>query len=122
MITVIETISIFELINNYCALNGTCILFFENPLWSSFDDEKKNQILEFYSDYIPDDIIETIKQARDCAIEYKIEDVAIMNASEWFPPKSFCPSPEYFFKCLVFNQNSDIVFENLDPVLTEPEE
>ena len=122
MITVIETISVFELISNYCVLNNKCILFFDNSLWNSFDEKKKDEILEFYSEYAPDDIIQTIKQGRDCAIEYTNEDVAILNASEWFPPKKYCPAPEYFFRCLVFNEKADIVFENLDPVLTEPEE
>lgn len=122
MITVIEGLSIYELISNYCILNNKVLLYFDNSLWSSFDGDKKNQILEFYSDYAPEDIIEELKQGRNCVIEYTSEDVAIMNASEWFPPKKYCPSPEYFFRCLVFNVNSDIVFENVDPPLTEPEE
>jgi hypothetical protein len=122
VITVIEGLSIFELISSYCVLNNKCLLYFDNSLWSSFDEDKKNQILEFYSDYAPEDIIEELKQGRNCVIEYTSEDVAIMNASEWFPPKKYCPSPEYFFRCLVFDSSSDIVFENLDPSLTEPEE
>lgn len=122
MITVIEGLSIYELISNYCILNNKVLLYFDNSLWSSFDEDKKNQILEFYSDYAPEDIIEELKQGRNCVIEYTSEDVAIMNASEWFPPKKYCPSPEYFFRCLVFNVNSNIVFENIDPPLTEPEE
>lgn len=122
MITVIEGLSIFELMSSYCVLNNKCLLYFHNPLWASFDEKKKSEIIEFYSDYAPEDIIEEIKQGRNCVIEYTSEDVAILNASEWFPPKKYCPAPEYYFRAIVMDNTSDLVFENLDPVLTEPTE
>jgi len=122
VIIVTEGLSIFELMSDYCVSHNKCLLYFNNPLWASFDDEKKSEIIEFYSDYAPDDIIEEIRQGRNCVIEYNNDDVAVLNAAEWFPPRKYCPSPEYYFRVLVMDTSSDIVFENLDPSLTEPEE
>ena len=116
MITVIEGLSVFDLASSHCVMNSKCLLYFNNPLWASFSENKKNEILRFYSDYAPEDIIEEMKQGRNCVFEYDIEDVAILNASEWFPPSNYCPDPEYFFRALVFNQQASIVFENLNPI------
>ena len=116
MITVIEGLSVFELASSHCVMNNKCLLYFNNALWTSYDETKKEQILAFYSDYAPDDIIEEMRLGRNCVIEYDNEDVAVLNASEWFPPSSVCPDADHFFRALVINQQADIVFENLNPV------
>lgn len=116
MITVIEGLSVFELASSHCVMNNKCLLYFNNPLWASFDDDKKEQILAFYADFAPEDIITEMRLGRNCVVEYSSEDVATLNASEWFPPLSVCPEADYFFKSLVINQQAEIVFENIEPV------
>lgn len=122
MITPIEYLSIFDLMSNYCVLNNKYLLYFNNEYWSTFDDDKKQEILDFYADYAPDVILEEMKYGRNCVIEYSNDDVAILNAAQWFPPKSLCPSPEYFFRCLVMDNKTDLIFENINSRLTETEE
>lgn len=119
MITVIETLSIYEFIGSHCVMNNKSILHFDNPRWSTFDDTKKTACLEWLADYCPDDIIEAIRGERDCGIEYGSEEVAVLNASEWFPPQSVCPDPDYYFRALVFDNNANIVFENTNPPASE---
>lgn len=124
MITPIETLSIYELISSHCVMNNVCLLYFENKLFSSFTKEKKNQIFDFYSEYIPEDILDELRQERNCVIEYSSDDVAVLNAVEWFPQIEICPDPSYFFRCLVFDKDANIIFENftVPGKLTDPEE
>ena len=115
MITTIESLSSFELAGSHCAMNNVCLLHFENKKFSGFDDAKKQACLDFYADYVPDDIISIMGAERDCAIEYSSEEVAVLNASEWFPPQAYCSDPDFYFRVLVFDQNANIVFENVNP-------
>lgn len=116
MITVMEGLSVFELASSHCVMNNKCLLYFNNELWASFDENKKEQILAFYADYAPEDVIEEMRQGRNCVFEYTSDDVAMLNASEWFPPLSYVPEPDYFFRALVIDQNANIIFENLNPL------
>lgn len=115
MITAIESLSVYELAGSHCAMNNKYLLYFENKKWGLFDDAKKQACLDFYADYVPEDIILIMQDERDCCIEYTSEEVAILNASEWFPPKAYCSDPDFYFRVLVFDPNANIVFENLDP-------
>ena len=122
MIIPIVPLSVYELASSHCVMNNRYLLYFENKLFSSFTEEKKDQIAEFYSDYIPETILDEVRDGRTCAIEYSNEDVVLLNASEWFPPIELCPDPSYFFRCLVFDNNANIIFENISPPkkLTNP--
>ena len=115
MITTIDSISVYELAGSHCAMNSVFLLYFENTKFSGFSAEKKQACLDFYADFVPEDIISIMGAERDCAIEYSSEEVAVLNASEWFPPKAYCSDPDFYFRVLVFDNNANIVFENLDP-------
>lgn len=115
MITVIETLSVYELAGSHCVMNNKCLLHFENKKFHTFDDAKKQACLDYYADYVPEDIILVMGAERDCAIEYDSEEVAVLNASEWFPPQSACPDPDFYFRVLVFDTDANIVFENTNP-------
>lgn len=115
MITVIETLSVYDMISSHCVMNNKCILHFENKKFHTMDDATKTACLTWLEGFAPEDIILAIKGEGKCAIEYKSEDVAVLNASEWFPPQSVAPVADYYFRALVFNGNADIVFENINP-------
>ena len=114
MITTIESLSVYELAGSHCAMNNKCLLYFENKNWGTFDDAKKQACLDFYADYVPEDIILIMQDERDCAIEYGSEEVAVLNASEWFPPVSAYENADHYFRALVFDNNGNIVFENVE--------
>ena len=114
MITTIESLSVYELAGSHCAMNNKCLLYFENKKWGTFDDAKKQACLDFYADYVPEDIILIMQDERDCAIEYGSEEVAVLNASEWFPPVSAYENADHYFRALVFDNNGNIVFENVE--------
>tara|TARA_B100001989_G_C24490577_1_gene439320 strand:- start:108 stop:458 length:351 start_codon:yes stop_codon:yes gene_type:complete len=115
MITVIETLSVYDMISSHCVMNNKCILHFENKKFHTMDDATKTACLDWLGGYAPEDIILAIKGEGKCAIEYKSEDVAILNAGEWFPPQSAAPVPDYYFRAMVFNGDANIVFENINP-------
>ena len=115
MITVIETLSVYDMVSSHCVMNNKCILYFENNKFHTMDDATKTACLTWLEGFAPEDIILAIKSEEKCAIQYSSEDVAILNASEWFPPKASAPVADYYFKAMVFNGNADIVFENIDP-------
>ena len=119
MITVIESLSVYELAGSHCVMNNKSLLLFENAKFATFDADKKAACLAFYAEYAPEDIISIMGGERDCCIEYGSEAVAVMNATEWFPPQSACPDPDYYFRALVFDTDANIVFENLNPTEDE---
>ena len=114
MITTIESLSVYELAGSHCAMNNVCLLHFENAKWATFDDAQKAACLAALEDYVPDDIISIIDGERDCAIEYGSEEVAVLNASEWFPPVSAYENADHYFRALVFDNNGNSVFENVE--------
>jgi len=119
MITVIDTLSVYELAGSHCVMNNKCLLHFENKKFHTFDDAKKDACLEWLSEYCPEDIVLAIRGERDCCIEYDSEEVATLNASEWFPPQTYAPDPDFYFRVLVFDTAANIVFENLNPPAEE---
>ena len=114
MITTIESLSVSELIGSHCVMNNKCILYFENAKWGSMDDAAKTACLAALGEYAPDDIVSIIQGERDCCIEYSSEEVALMNASEWFPPASAYANADHYFRALVFDADANIVFENVE--------
>ena len=112
MITTIETLSVYELAGSHCVMNNVCLLHFENAKWATLDDAKKTTVLTWLADYCPEDIIEAIRAERDCCIEYGSDEVATLNASEWFPTLEHCPDADHYFRALVFDQGANIIFEN----------
>ena len=61
------------------------------------DDATKTACLTWLEGFAPEDIVLAIKGEGKCAIEYSSEDVAILNASEWFPPQSAGSSSRLLF-------------------------
>lgn len=115
MIIVTETLSVYELASSHCVMNNKCLLYWEHATWATLTDAKKTEVLTWLSDYCDEDVVEAIKAGRNCCVEYTSEEVAVLNASEWFPPRASCPDADHYFRALVFDNNADIVFENLDP-------
>ena len=68
MITVIETLSVYDMISSHCVMNNKCILHFENKKFHTMDDATKTACLTWLEGFAPEDIVLAIKGEGTCAI------------------------------------------------------
>lgn len=114
MIEVFDSKSHLDILSEYCSQNKCSVVYFTNKIFErSEDSEVKNNVILFYSEFLPDDLIEILKKQRDNIIKFENNETAIINATSWFPKKHQLPGEEYYWYSCVVDSSGDIIFENL---------
>lgn len=113
MIEIYDSYSVYDLLFSYAEKNDCALMYFYNPFYSCLDESKKNEILLFYQEFLPEDILLKIKNTNECIIKFETVDYAVMCASEWFPPEENLPELCYYWKCYVVSSSGEFEYENI---------
>lgn len=113
MIDVVDSYDIFDILYQ-CAAENTCVyIYFTNNDLDRAEQSVKDKVYAYYEDFLPDDLLLTIKTGDDNIIKMTSQDSAIISAKEWFPTKTQLgdKTDEYYFKCYVVDKQS-IIYQN----------
>lgn len=114
MIEIFDSKSHLDILSEYCLQNKCSAIYFTNKIFEmSGDTEMKDRIISFYSEFLPDDLIEILKKQRDNVIKFQNDETAVINATSWFPKKHLLPGEEYYWYSCVIDSQGDIIFENI---------
>jgi hypothetical protein len=95
-------------------------LYFDLTKYNNLSSEKKEQINNFYSEFIDDYVLDIIKQGIYNTIKFDDEDLATLSGYSWFPKIDYCPDEDHYIHAYVVNVYGDIVWENIpEKKLTE---
>lgn len=108
MIEVFNSKSYLDIMCEYTAQNNCALVYFSNS-----NLQNKEEVFSFYEEFLPEDMLEILKQGRDNAVRFESTDAAILSATSWFPKRHQLPSDEYYWYSCVVDSFGDIIFENL---------
>lgn len=119
MIEVFDSKNVFDIMYECAAAQNCAYVYFQNKaLRDCKNEELINQVYEYYSEFLPEDMLLIIKTGDDDIIKFRTTDTAVVNASSWFPKKEQLidadgdPLPdEYYFKCYAVDHQG-IYYEN----------
>lgn len=103
-------------------VSGFSYLVFYNPWFVKLDQDKKEKILTYYREFLPDEVFYALKQEIQNVLKYISVDSAIMDASSWFPAIDYLPDSDYYWKCYVISSTGEFEYENIviKPKTEEP--
>jgi hypothetical protein len=117
MLEIYEGISIFDLLSHYALWHNKTLVYFVNKKFQFLEESKKAEIIAFYRDYLPDDIIEKIEANNHQTIIFDNVDAAILTVSGWFPAIDYLPDSDYYWHTYVIDSGGEFVYEN---IVTKP--
>ena len=120
MLEIYQGLSIFDMLSHYALWHNKTLVYFVNKKFEFLEETKKNEIIEFYKDYLPDDIIEKILANIHQTAIFDTVDSAIFNVSSWFPPIEHLPDSDYYWHTYVVGPDGEFVYENIT-VVPKPE-
>jgi hypothetical protein len=121
MIEIFNILNTFDLLFDYAQKNNCALIYFYNENIKNCNDEKLAQIFEFYAEFLPEDLVENLKQGVNNTVKHLTTDSAIMNAIEWFPAVDHLPDSDYYWHCYVISPEGDFEYENI-VIKPKPEE
>jgi hypothetical protein len=124
MIEIYDSYSVYDILFDYAERNNCALIYFYNELYSSFDADKKQEILSYYEEFLPEDILLKIKNTNERIVKCETTDSAVMNATEWFPAVDYLPDSDYYWHCYVISPEGEFEYENIviKPTPEEPAE
>jgi hypothetical protein len=93
--------------------SGFSYLFFYNPYFAKLQQDKKEKILKYYKEHLPEEVYYAIKQEFQNVLKYVSADSAIADASSWFPAVDYLPDSDYYWHCYVISPEGDFEYENI---------
>jgi hypothetical protein len=93
--------------------SGFSYLVFYNPWFSKLDQDKKEKILKYYGEHVPEEMLYALKQEVQNVLKYVSPTSAIMDASSWFPAVDYLPDSDYYWHCYVISPEGEFEYENI---------
>lgn len=121
MIQIFNTLNTFDLLFDYAHNNKCALIYFYNNAIKNCSEEKRTAIFNFYAEFLPDDMLENVKQGVNIAAKFETTDSAIASATEWFPLVDHLPDSDYYWHCYVISPEGDFEYENI-VIKPKPEE
>ncbi len=80
----LDCLRLFDVLENYAKLINKALLIFI-PSWENESDEVKQEIVNFYQDKMPVEIVNSLVTGQMRIIEYPNFDTALFDANLYFP-------------------------------------
>jgi hypothetical protein len=112
MLEIYEGLNTLDLAMHYALWHNKTLVHFVNKNYESLSSDKKNEIHSFYEEFLPDDILEKIKQGIDHTVVFETLDSAMVNASSWFPAVDYLPDVDYYWHTYVIGPDGEFEYEN----------
>lgn len=110
-----EIINEWELVETYCQTKNKSVVYFRNPRISLASETKQQQVWDWYADFAEEDVLTAMKTMGTWdMVVFDNLDVAIANASAWFPANQYCPDEDYYWECHVIGPDGDFEWRNRD--------
>jgi len=107
MIEVLNSTNIIDLCSEFAEVNDNAFVYFYNKALDDCTDQALiNSVYEYYSEFLPEDLLLIIQAKNDNIIKFITMTSARVNASSWFPTKEQLGDlpEEYYFKCYVVDK------------------
>ena len=104
---------IYDIISEYCINKRKSVLYYEIEYGT---EEEKQEIINFYKDKLPLEILESINKDDDNFILFNKAQSAIEYAESVFPylPEISVINPKFHISTRVFDVDGSILWENGD--------
>lgn len=109
----IESLRLFDVLEKYAELNSKALLIYI-PCWENESDEMKQEIVDFYRDKMPEEIINSLPSGQMRIIEYPNFDIALLNANLYFPYVEAIEdiNPKYRIDCYIVDEMGKTCWHN----------
>ena len=112
MLEIYEGLNILDILSHYALWHNQTLIYFVNKKFEFLDENKRQEILAFYQEHLPDDILEKILLSRENIILCNTTDSALINAISWFPSLDYLPDADYYWHTYVIGPDGDFEYEN----------
>lgn len=107
MIEVFDAKNIFDFFYELSEKDNSAFVYFTNTALDNCTDQAViDSVYQYYSEFLPEDLLLIIQAKNDNIIKFLTLDAARVNAASWFPSKEQLGdlSDEYYFKCYVIDK------------------
>ena len=124
MLEIYEGLNTLDLLSHYALWHNQTLVYFVNKKFEFLDKNKQEEILKFYQEYLPDDILEKIIANNDHTVMFNTLDSALINVISWFPALDYLPDSDYYWHTYVIGPDGEFEYENIvaKPKPEEPAE
>jgi hypothetical protein len=124
MLEIYEGLNTLDLLSHYALWHNQTLVYFVNKKFEFLDKDKQEEILKFYQEYLPDDILEKIIANNDHTVMFNTLDSALINVISWFPALDYLPDSDYYWHTYVIGPDGEFEYENIvaKPKSEEPAE
>jgi hypothetical protein len=124
MLEIYEGLNTLDLLSHYALWHNQTLVYFVNKKFEFLDKDKQEEILKFYQEYLPDDILEKIIANNDHTVMFNTLDSALINVISWFPALDYLPDSDYYWHTYVIGPDGEFEYENIvaKPKPEEPAE
>lgn len=112
MLISMNPLRLYDIVAGYAKEKQKYVLVINMYPWKSLDSVKKEEVKNYYLDFIPVDEHAEIFSNDITFYEFNSEARATDIASEWFPPSTFFDDLDYFVYVQVITPGGAIVFSN----------
>jgi hypothetical protein len=112
MLEIYEGLNTLDLLSHYALWHNQTLVYFVNKNFKSLDENKQQEILSFYEEFLPDDILQKIIADNDHTVVFSTLDSAMVNAASWFPAIDYLPDADYYWHTYVIGPDGDFEYEN----------
>ena len=102
----------FYMIAAYCVANECSCLYMDFDNFKKLGATKKATVTTYYTSFLPEDILDLLKNERFNVVRYVSDQYGSVAASGWFPKSSECPDADHYIQAYIVDDKGNITWEN----------
>jgi hypothetical protein len=109
----LDCLRLFEILEDYSKIINKALLIII-PAWENETEELKSEVIYFYKDKMPEEIVNSLVTGQIRIIKYDNFDLAVEDAETYFPPLEAIEeiNPKYKIKCWIINELGQACWQN----------